>query len=999
MSGQPNRLATGGRIDRSRPLAFRFDGRNYAGFAGDTLASALLASGVALMGRSFKFHRPRGVFAAGAAEPNALVTLRDGSRQEPNIPATMAELYAGLSAVSQNRFPSLGFDLMSVNDWFKPFLAAGFYYKTLMGPRRGSWMWFEPFVRRAAGLGAATELPDPDAYEKLNLFCDVLVIGGGPAGLAAALAAGRMGARVILAEQMPNLGGSLLDEPAGGSGDLWLESVLAEFDSLPNVRLLTRTTVFGAYDHGTFGLVERVADHRSTPQPGEPRQRYIVVRAQRAVLAAGALERGIPFADNDRPGVMLASAARSFLNRQAVLPGRQAVVFTNNDGAYPAAFDLARAGVRVTVADARPALPAEAIRRCAELGIELLAGHAVAAVHGRSRVRAAVLAAFDAGSAATGGPAREIACDLVCVSGGWDPQVHLSSQRGVKPVWRDDIAAFVPGEPPAPQIHAGACRGSLAARESISDGFRAGREAAASCGCTRAPGSIGDIGEDLGDAWAAPIVPVWDVKPLKRSGKRFVDLQNDVSVSDIELAHREGYVSVEHLKRYTTLGMATDQGKTANVVALALMARLSGGSVPETGTTTYRPPYTPVAIGALAGAETGRNFRPIRRTPLHHWHERNGAVFTEAGLWLRPWYYPRPGEDVDAAYRREMAAVRRSVGIVDISTLGKIDVQGPDAGEFLDRVYVNGFSSLPVGKARYGIMLRDDGLVLDDGTTSRLSEQHYFMTTTTAEAAKVLAHLEWLLQAAWPDLRVHVTSVTDQWAAMAVSGPNSRKLIAAAGADIDLSNDALPHLAVRQCRIGGLPARLHRLSFSGELAYEIFTPAGFGEAVWQRLIDAGEPSGLVPYGVEALAALRIEKGHVAGSEIDGRTTLDDLGLGRMASRRKPFVGCVLRHREALLAEDRLQLVGLEPVDSTRRLRGGAILQPHGGPHRGHGLGHVTATTYSPELGHYVALALVAGGMRREGELLDACFPLADEVTPVRVIPPRFIDPEGKRLDG
>ncbi|GIK97076.1 MAG: sarcosine oxidase subunit alpha [Alphaproteobacteria bacterium] len=999
MSRQPNRLAAGGHIDRSRPLAFRFDGRSYAGFAGDTLASALLANGVLLMGRSFKFHRPRGVFAAGVAEPNALVTLRDGGRREPNIPATMAELYEGLSAVSQNRFPSLGFDLMSVNDRFRPVLAAGFYYKTLMGPRRGSWMWFEPFVRRAAGLGAATELADPDAYEKLDLFCDVLVIGGGPAGLAAALAAGRMGARVILAEQMPSLGGSLLDEPAGGPGDLWLAPVLAELGSLPNVRLLTRTTVFGAYDHGTFGLVERVADHRAAPGPGEPRQRYIVLRAQRAVLAAGALERGIPFADNDRPGVMLASTARGFLNRQAVLPGRQAVVFTNNDGAYPAAFDLARAGARVTVADARPALPAETIRRCAEAGMELLPGHAVAAVHGRSRVRAAVLAPFDASSAATGGPVREIACELVCVSGGWDPQVHLSSQRSVKPIWRDDIAAFVPGPPPAFQIHAGACRGSFATGDSITDGFRAGRDAAASCGRTRDPGSVGDIGESLGDAWATPIAPVWDVKPLNRSGKRFVDLQNDVSVSDVELAHREGYVSVEHLKRYTTLGMATDQGKTANVVALALMARLSGRSVPETGTTTYRPPYTPVAIGALAAAETGRNFRPIRRTPLHAWHERNGAVFTEAGLWLRPWYYPQPGEDVDAAYRREMAAVRRSVGMVDISTLGKIDVQGPDAGAFLDRVYVNGFASLPVGKARYGIMLREDGLILDDGTTARLSEQHFFMTTTTAEAAKVLAHLEWLLQAAWPELRVHVASVTDQWAAMAVSGPNSRKLIAAAGADTDLSNEALPHLGVRPCRIGGLPARLHRLSFSGELAYEIYTPAGFGEAVWQRLVDAGEPFGLVPYGVEALAALRIEKGHVAGSEIDGRTTLDDLGLGRMASRRKPFVGGVLRHREALLDEDRLQLVGLEPVDGTRRLRGGAILQPHGGPHRGHGLGHVTATTYSPERGHYVALALVTGGMRREGELLDACFPLNDEITPVRVIAPRFIDPEGRRLDG
>lgn len=995
MSRHPNRLEAGGRIDRSREIVFSFDGERYAGHPGDTLASALLANGVALVGRSFKFHRPRGIFTAGPEEPSALVTLRSGTRREPNTPATMIELHPELTAESQNRWPSRRFDLLSINDYFKSVFAAGFYYKTLMGPARKSWMWFEPFVRRAAGLGAASEAPDPDRYEKVNLFCDVLVVGGGPAGLSAALAAGRAGARVVLAEQMAWLGGALLDEPAGGATDRWLAATVEELRGLPNVRLRPRTTVFGAYDHGVFGLVERVADHKPVPDRDEPRQRYILLRTRRAVVAAGAIERLIPFADNDRPGVMLAGAARAYLNRFAVLPGRRAVLFTNNDGAYRTALDLARAGAAVTVADARREPPPSLLRQCADLGIAALPGHGVAAVEGRQRVAGVLVGSL--GAEAT----REIACDLVCVSGGYDPQVHLSSQRGQKPVWHDGPAAFLPAAASTLPAQAGACNGSFTTADCIAAGFAAGREAATACGASRDPGRIESPGDLPGERWEAPIAPLWDAAPppSRRKAKRFIDLQNDVSVSDVELAHREGYVSVEHLKRYTTLGMATDQGKIGNVVALALMAGLRGRAIPEVGTTTYRPPYTPVAIGAIAGADVGSHFRPVRRTPMHDWHERNGVVFIDAGLWKRPWYYPQGAEDVEAAYRREMEAVRRTVGIVDISTLGKIEVQGPDAAEFLDRVYVNGWSNLDVGKARYGVMLRPDGIVLDDGTTARLAPHRYFMTTTTAEAAKVLAHLEYLLQTAWTDLKVHVTGVTDQWAAVAVSGPASRKLLQAAGVGIDLTNAVLPHMGVREGRLGDIPVRLHRVSFSGELAYEVYTPAGFGEALWQRLVEAGKPLGLALYGVEALGALRVEKGHVGGSEIDGRTTLEDLGLERMASRKKPFLGSVLRHRKALVDPTRPRLVGLVPVDRAKRLRSGAIVQPRGGPHQGHGLGHVTATTFSPPLGHYIALALVSGGKARESETLDACYPLDGDVVAVQVTSPHFFDPEGERLHG
>ncbi|MEZ5773877.1 MAG: sarcosine oxidase subunit alpha family protein [Hyphomicrobiaceae bacterium] len=1002
MARNGRRLAAGGRIDRVKRLTFHFDNKRFVGHPGDTLASALLANGVHLVGRSFKYHRPRGIVSAGVEEPNALVTLRTGGRQEPNCPAPVTELYDGLVSRSQNAWPSPRFDAMGINDFFKPFLSAGFYYKTFMGPTRKSWMFFEPFIRKAAGLGAAASKADPDRYEKVNAFCDVLIVGGGPAGLAAAVAAGRAGARVVLAEQDFELGGWLLREPIGSPADHWLGAARAELAQLPNVRVMTRTTVFGAYDGGTFGLLERVADHKKVPDEGEPRQRYVVLRATRAVIAAGAVERPIPFGDNDRPGVMLAGAVRAYLNRHAVVAGRRMVLFTCHDGAYPTAFDMKAAGAAVTIVDARKG-PTPAMKAAGELGLEVIAGHALAETRGKTRVRAAVVAPFDIDKETCDSGWREIPCDLVAVSGGYDPQVHLATQRGGrKAVWAPALGCLVPGGEPDVQIHAGAMKGTFGTPECIAEGFAAGRRAAGEVG---AKGAAGDLPVPDGlpaSGIAEGFKPVFDVKPpaALRERKRFIDQQNDVSASDVKLAHREGYVSVEHLKRYTTLGMATEQGKLANVVALAQMAKLRGLDISAVGTTGYRPPYTPVPLGAIAAHESDHHVRPVRVTPFHDWNEKIGTVFLDTGLWKRPWYYPMKGETINEAYRREAKAVRETVGMVDVSTLGKIDVQGPDAPEFLNRVYVNGWKSLEVGKARYGIMLREDGYVFDDGTTTRISEHHYFMTTTTAEAAKVMMHLEWLLQAAWPELKVHVTSVTDQWGGVAIAGPNARALLKDAIPSIDFSNEAFPFMGYRTGTAeGGIPVRVHRISFSGELAYEVFCGAGHGSALCDLLFEKGKRHGLVLYGVEALGTLRIEKGHVAGGEIDGRTTLEDLGLEKMASKAKPYIGSVLRQRPDMTSPARQRFVGLKAVDPNTRIRPGMILQPHKGPHQGHGLGHVTATTYSPVLGQSIGLGLVAAGLARKGEIVDAVYPLKGDVTAVEIVSPHFFDPEGKRQNG
>jgi heterotetrameric sarcosine oxidase alpha subunit len=991
------RSASGGTaIDRARPLSFSFDGKRMTGLAGDTLASALLANGVRLVGRSFKYHRPRGVFTAGPEEPNALVAMRRGARHEPNTRATMVELYDGLEAQSQNRWPSLRFDLLGINDRLSPLFPAGFYYKTFMWPPRG-WMTYEHYIRRAAGLGTAPVERDPDRYEHRSAHCDVLVVGGGPGGLMAALAAARAGARIILCDERAELGGSLLrenraigDEP----GAVWARRIAAELATLPNLRVLPRTTAFGLFDHGMAALIERVADHLPVPPDHTPRQRRWTVRARQIVLATGAIERPLIFAGNDRPGVMLASAARAYVHQYGVRPGSRAVVFANNDAGYRTALDLAAAGIAVAaVVESRVAEGGAGTNPLS--GIPVLSGHAVVATYGRFG-----LTAVDVAPLAEGSAVRRIDCDLLAVSGGLNPTVHLHCHAGGKLAWDEAQLSFVPSTGRATVRSIGAAGGSFGLGACLAEGARGGAEAAAAAGFTKpggvSPPAIPD--EALRPPQALWMVPVW----AGRRGKRFVDIQDDVTVEDLGLAAREGYVSVEHLKRYTTLGMGTDQGKTANVNGLALLAQLRGEAIPAVGTTTFRPPFTPVTIGALAGREIGLHFMPIRRTPMHDWHVAQGAVMIETGLWMRPRCYPRTGETPAQAVAREAAHVRNAVGLVDVSTLGKIDVQGPDATEFLQRVYANAWANLPVGKARYGLMLREDGIVFDDGTTSRIADQRYFMTTTTANAAAVLMHLEYLLQVVWPELRVQVTSETEQWAAMALAGPQSRAVLARVVEGLDVTDASLPFMGVREARIAGLPARIFRISFSGELAYEINTPADHGLALWKAMLTAGAGDNIIPYGTEAMGVLRIEKGHVAGPELDGRTTPEDLGLGRLVSAKKPdFIGKHLRERTALKEAARLRLVGLVPADGTSKLRPGAQIVGVPAPTLPtRSLGHIASAAHSPVLGHSVALALVSGGLARKGETLYASYLLEDGATvPVRVVDPVFVDPEGKRLHG
>jgi sarcosine oxidase, subunit alpha len=992
-----HRLPDGGRIDRRRRLGFTFDGARHEGFAGDTLASALLANGIHLVGRSFKYHRPRGIVAAGPEEPNALVQLGRGARTEPNVRATQIELYDGLIAHSQNCWPSLEFDLGAVSDRLSPLLPAGFYYKTFMWPR--SW-WrdvYERAIRATAGLGKAPTEPDPDRYEHRYQHCDVLVVGGGPAGLAATLAAGRSGARVVLAEDRPLLGGALLAEPPGHPGAAWLEEMRAELETMPEVRVLTRATVFGYYDHNYLGLIERVTDHLGPAAPPRlPRQRLWKLRARQVVLATGAIERPLVFAENDRPGIMFAGAVRSYLHGQAVLAGRQAVVLTNNDSAYRTALDLRAAGAGVVLVDLRPKLEGSLARRAGAAGIAVRAGWAITGSEGRLRVSAVEIRPLNGAGDAVEGAPETISCDLVAVSGGWNPTIHLQSQSRARPRYDRERGMFLPGAPIQAERSAGACNGTFGLRACLEEGAAAGIAAAAAAGFeARMPELPG-----FAEPEEAPARLLWQLpsgRPLRKS-KMFVDLQNDVTAADLALALREGYRSIEHVKRYTTTGMGTDQGKTSNVNALGIVAEISGQPIAELGVTTFRPPYTPVSFGAIVGRNCGTLFEPVRRTPMQAWHERQGAAFEDVGQWRRPWYYPRPGEDMGAAVAREVAAARSKIAILDASTLGKIDLQGRDAALLLNRVYTNAWSRLAVGRCRYGLMLGEDGMVFDDGVTARLGEQHYLMSTTSGGAARVLAWLEEWLQTEWPELEVWCTSVTEQWATISLSGPDCRKLVAELALDLDLDPERFPHMSVREGHVWGVPARVFRISFTGELGYELQVPASYGLPLWEACIAAGAKHGITPYGTEAMHVLRAEKGYIiTGQETDGTVTPDDLGMAWAVAGQKPdFIGKRSLARADMQAPGRKQLVGLLPDDPEAVLDEGAqiVADPTEAVPMTM-LGHVTSSYMSPNLGRSFALALLRDGHARIGQKLYV--PLIDRTLAVTVTRPVFFDQEGTRL--
>ena len=997
MAAQPRRLAEGGRIDRSRVIDFSFDGRPLQGYAGDTLASALLANGVDIVAHSFKYGRPRGIVGHGPEEPNAILHLGRGPASIPNLRATEVELFDGLEARSTRSGPQR---LLGA---FGRFLPAGFYYKTFMQPPR-LWMTWERLLRGAAGFGEAPDGRDPDTYDKMNHHCDVLVVGAGPAGLAAALEAARSGARVLVADEGQEFGGSLLAETltvAGGSGADWVEDAVAELSSCPDVTLLYRATVSGYYDHNFFTILERRTDHLGRVNGGVSRQRLHRVRARQAVLATGAIERPLVFANNDLPGVMLASSVAAYVNRYSVAPGDRLVLFTTNDGAYRTAMDWQRVEREVVaVIDARQHPEGVLVKAATDAGIDVIPGHGVIEALGSGRVSGAVIAPLDDGGDALSGPSRRLECDLIAVSGGWSPTLHLGSQTGVRPRWSDTAGAFLPGNLGARAICAGAVTGARSLGECIEEGASAGATVA-----SRAGFGDGGLTLDIPDTDESPETPsralylVPHRKRVSRAPKQFVDLQTDVTAADIQLAAREGYTSVEHVKRYTALGFGTDQGKLGNVNGVAILAEALGQDIDATGTTMFRPAYTPMTFGAAAGRDTGGMFDAERHTPMHAWHEAQGAMWEDVGRWKRPHYYPRSGETMQQAVNRECLAVRDGVAIFDASTLGKIDIQGPDSAVFLDRVYTTGFRRLGVGRCRYGLMLHENGYIFDDGVTARMSEHRYLMHTTTGNAEVVYAWLEFWRQTEWPELDVHLTSVTDHWATAAVVGPTSRDVLRKLCTDIDFDGDAFRFMDVREGHVADIPARVFRISFSGELSYEVNVPANHGRELWDALIEAGSEFDITPYGTEAMHVLRAEKGFIiVGQDTDGSVTPADVGMDWAVRSNKAYG--FLGDRSLTLAdhlrEDRFQLVGLATADPRTVLPEGAQLVVEPGHRPPVAMeGHVTSSYFSARLERSIALAMVKRGSKRTGQILYA--PLADgRIVSATIVSPVFYDPEGAR---
>ncbi len=971
---------TGGRIDKTRKINFTFNGKTFSGYEGDTLASALLANKKHFIARSFKYHRPRGIFSAGSEEPNALVTLKRENSLEPNVRATTIEIFEGLEATSQNHKGSLEFDLMRVNDFLSPFLSAGFYYKTFMWPKKFWEILYEPLIRAAAGLGKLDKKSDPSTYDKGFLHCDVLVIGAGPAGLVSAFEAANNGLQVIVCDEDFLFGGRLNSDEeriAGQPSTFWVNKKITELKRLNNVRLMNRTTVYGAFDHGIFGAVERKTDHLKNSE-GKPRQILWKVYAKRSLLCAGAMERGISFGNNDRPGILLSSALRSYAVRWAIKPGEQIAIFTNNNDGWRTARVLREKGCNVVaVIDPREDTSEQLY------GVPSFKGKTILTTSGSKRIKSILL-----------NDGTKIRVDCLGISGGWNPNIHLTCHQRGRPQWDQKYHCFVPGQLPNGMSVIGSANGTFGLSEIFEESISKTHAICRELGTfTKNKPSIRVSNENL------DIEPLWYVPESK--GKSWIDMQNDVTTKDIFQSHLEGFKSVEHLKRYTTLGMAPDQGKNSNVLGLAIMAQIQKKPISEVGTTIFRPPFTPIPIGTFAGRARGKNFRPYRLTPSHQWAVETGAIFVESGNWLRAQWFPLSHEKSwRESVDREVNAARTSVGVCDVTTLGKIDIKGKDSGEFLNRIYANNFGKLEVGRVRYGLMLREDGIAYDDGTTARFSNNHFVMTTTTANAVLVFRNLEFYRQCIWPTFDVHLISTTDMWAQFAIAGPKSRKLLQQiVDKEFDISNEKFPFMGCKEITIcGGTAARLFRISFSGELAYELAVPTRYGDSLIRTLMAAGKELGVTPYGTEALGVMRIEKGHAAGNELNGQTSAQNLGMGRMISKKNDCVGNLMSEREEFNKKDDMRLVGFRAINKAQQLKAGAHFFMKGAPYNmANDEGWMTSVAYSPTLKHYIGLGYIKNGINRIGETVMSVDLLHKQIFEVEIVSPHFFDPEGERL--
>ncbi len=991
------RLDKGGLINRNKKISFTFNRKKYFGYEGDTLASALLANGVHLVGRSFKYHRPRGFFGAGVDEPYAIVQMNRNNEVDPNVRATEQELFEGLEAKSVNCWPNVDFDIGAINNFLNKFFPAGFYYKTFMWPKSFWYKIYEPIIRKAAGFGSASIKHDKERYEHKYEYCDLLIAGSGPSGLASAYAAAQNGARVILAEDKSRFGGSLLTSEVtigNQSGKEWAEKIISELKSMPNVVVKNRSQVFGYYDHNMLVMSERVSDHLPKTDKYIPKQRLWYIRAKEVVISSGSIERPLVFGNNDAPGVMLSSAAKEYLKVYGVIVGKKPIIFTNNDSGYETAIEFKKNGIDPIILDTRKETNSEIIKEAKELNINIKFSYVVVAAKGYKKVNSADIAKISDDKKNISN-IENLKCDCICVSGFWTPTIHLASQSGNKTKFNEQIDAFIPSQSKQKETTLGAANGVFTLEETLKTSFEKGGELSKQITNKENKVSVPTVVEkkysNHDKFWCVPL-------PEGKNYKRFLDFQNDVAVSDIELALREGYRSIEHVKRYTTLGMATDQGRTSNLNGLQLVSDIENKVVPQVGHTTFRPPYSPVSIGAIVGREIGKHSKPTRKSPMHYWHEKNNAVFVDAGVWLRPRYYKKGNENLFEASKREAKNVRQNVGVCDVTTLGKIDIKGPDAAEFLNRVYTNAWLKLPVGKARYGVMLREDGIVMDDGTTTRISENHYHMTTTTAQAANVLSHLEYYLQLVWPELNVNAVSSTEQWAGAAIAGPKSREVLQKLFPDLNVSNEGLPFMGYMEGNLFGVDAKIFRISFSGELAYEVNVESDYGNFMWEKIMEIGKEFNIQPYGTEALSTLRIEMGHVAGSELDGRTIPYDNSLEGLVSKKKDFIGKRSLSKSAYVTQDRQKVVGVVPLDKKTSIpEGSYIVKDAKAKLPNPKLGHVSASCWSVEYDNPFSLAIIKDGKNMIGQKLFAMSPLKNKTIPVEIVSSHYVDPKGERV--